>query len=182
MTKNPALGSDLEVGIFPTFFMAGFECSTFVWKDGERKDYVALTGHDRHLRDDYRRLEDLGIGVVREAVRWPFVDRGNGQYDWTSVDVVLEALKEFHLTAIWDLCHYGFPDGCDPFSDGCRRRFVDYCRAVAEYVVPRTQPPRFFTPVNEITFYSAAATDMGWMYPFAKGRYQDLKRTLCRLD
>ncbi|HKG23712.1 MAG TPA: b-glycosidase, partial [Blastocatellia bacterium] len=57
----------------------------------------------------------------------------------------------------------------------------DYCRAVGEYVVARTEPPRFFTPVNEITFFSAAATDMGWMYPFAKGRYAEFKQALCRM-
>ncbi len=168
-------------GLFPTFFMAGFECSTFLWKDGERKDYVALTGHDRHLEQDYGRLLDLGIGVAREAIRWPFVDRGGGRYDWTSVDPVLAALDRCRVTPIWDLCHYGFPDGCDPFSDECRQRFADYCRAAAEHVVPRTQSPRFFTPVNEITFLSAGGTDMGWMFPFARGRQAEFKRALCRM-
>ena len=71
------------MGLFPTFFMAGFECSTFVWKDGQRKDFVALTGHDRELESDYRRLSELGVGVVREAVRWPLVDQGQGRYDWS---------------------------------------------------------------------------------------------------
>lgn len=45
--------SDSRDAIFPTFFMAGFECSTFVWKEGERKDYIAATGHDRHLKSDF---------------------------------------------------------------------------------------------------------------------------------
>src|SRR5690349_9322996 len=60
--KSRAQGKDRqEESIFPTFFMAGFECSTFIWKDRQRKDYVALTGHDRHLKQDYERLEELGI-------------------------------------------------------------------------------------------------------------------------
>ncbi|MFN3652008.1 MAG: b-glycosidase [Armatimonadota bacterium] len=168
--------------IFPTFFMAGFECSTFIWKDEGRKDYVAITGHDRHLREDYRRLLELGIGVAREAVRWPMIDRGGGKYDWSYLDPFLEAAEEFHVTPIWDLCHYGFPDGCDPFSDDCVRRFEDYCRAVTERVLTHGTGTRFFTPVNEISFFSGAGTDMGWMYPFARGRYQELKRALCRLD
>jgi hypothetical protein len=172
---------ETEVGIFPTFFMAGFECSTFVWKDGERKDYVALTGHDRHLGADYRRVEDLGIGVVREAVRWPLVDRGGGRYDWSTVEPLVEALGKYHLTAIWDLCHYGFPDGFDPFSDADQRRYVDYCRAAAEYLVPRRPAPHYFTPLNEITFFAGACTDMGWMYPFAKGKYDEMKQALCRM-
>jgi beta-glucosidase/6-phospho-beta-glucosidase/beta-galactosidase len=168
--------------IFPTVFMAGFECSTFIWRDGQRKDYVKLTGHDRHLRRDYECLMELGIGVVREAIRWPFVDQGKGRYDWSTLEPVLEALKACHLTPIWDLCHYGFPDGCDPFSDEGRAQFVAYCRAAAAYVTKHTEAPRFFTPINEITFFSGAATDMGWMYPFAKGRYEEFKRALCRLD
>jgi beta-glucosidase/6-phospho-beta-glucosidase/beta-galactosidase len=124
---------------------------------------------------------ELGVGVVREAIRWPFVDLGGGRYDWSTVDAVLDCVTDFHLTPIWDLCHYGFPDGCDPFDDSCLERFVAYCRAAAERVVARTSAPRFFTPVNEITFFSGAATDMGWMYPFAKGRYAEMKRALCRM-
>lgn len=167
--------------LFPTFFMAGFECSTFVWKDKQRKDFVALTGHDRHLARDYDSVMDLGIGVVREAIRWPIVDKGHGRFDWSSVDHVLQEAERTHITLIWDLCHYGFPDDEDPFSDKCLQRFRDYCRAAAERVVPRTHPNRFFTPINEITFFSGACTDMGWMYPFAKGCYDQMKSALCRL-
>ena len=165
--------------IFPTFFMAGFECSTFVWKDRERKDYVAATGHDRHLAADFEAAMDLGIGAVREAVRWPVVDLGGGRYDLSSVEAVQKAATQCKLTPIWDLCHDGFPDGCDPFSEECRERFVNYCRAVAEFVTSTAEGPYFFTPINEITFFSAAATDLEWMYPFAKGREDELKRTLC---
>jgi beta-glucosidase/6-phospho-beta-glucosidase/beta-galactosidase len=181
MPETGGQPSDTGESIFPTFFMAGFECSTFVWKDGERKDYAMLTGHDRHLEGDYDSVMDLGIGVVREAIRWPFVDKGHGRFDWGSVDPLIDAMNARRITPIWDLCHYGFPDGCDPFSQECLDRFLNYCRAAGEYIVARTDPPRFFTPINEITFFSAAATDMGWMYPFAKGRYGELKQSLCRL-
>lgn len=167
--------------IFPSFFFAGFECSTFVWKDGQRKDYLELTGHDEHLPQDCDRMKGLGIAVAREAVPWPFVDRGDGVYDWSRVDPTAEALATCDITPIWDLFHYGLPDGCDPFSDECRERFVDYARAVAERVIPKNSTTPFFTLVNEITFFSAAATDMGWMYPFAKGRHAELKRALCRM-
>ena len=170
-----------KAAIFPTFFMAGFECSTFVWKDGQRRDYIKITAHDRFLEQDYQRVMDLGIGVVREAIRWPIVDKGNGVYDWSTVGPMIGALKARHIIPIWDLFHYGFPDGCDPFSEDCLERFQRYCRAVGEYIVARTEPPRFFTPVNEITFFSGAATDMGWMYPMAKGRYAEMKRALCRM-
>ena len=162
--------------------MAGFECSTFVWKDGERKDYVAITGHDQHLDKDYDGLMDLGIGVVREAIRWPFVDRGGGRFDWSTVDRVLDTLERCRTTAIWDLCHYGFPDEFDAFSPDAARRFADYARAAAEHVKTRTCGARFFTPINEITFFAGAGTDLGWMYPFARGRYPEFKRALCKMD
>ena len=167
--------------IFPTFFMGGFECSTFVWKDRQRKDYVAATGHDRHLEADFAAAMDLGVGVVREAIRWPIVDVGGGRYDWSSVKAVQDAATACKITPIWDLCHYGLPDDCDPFSDDCFERFVAYCRAAAEFVTSSAQPPFFFTPINEITFFSAAASDLEWMYPFAKGREPDLKRALARM-
>jgi beta-glucosidase/6-phospho-beta-glucosidase/beta-galactosidase len=167
--------------IFPTFFMGGFECSTFLWQDGQRKDYVSATGHDQHLGNDFAAAMDLGIGVVREAIRWPRVDLGNGNYDWTSVKAVQDAATAARITPIWDLCHYGLPDGCDPFSKDCHDRFVDYCRAAARFVTSTAEGPYFFTPINEITFFSAAASDLGWMYPFAKGREAELKRALCRM-
>jgi beta-glucosidase/6-phospho-beta-glucosidase/beta-galactosidase len=168
--------------IFPTFFFAGFECSTFVWKDGQRKDYLALTGHDRHLAQDCSRIEELGIGVAREGIPWPFVDKGNGRYDFDDLARVNDALLECRIQPIWDLFHYGLPDGCDPFTDDCRKRFVDYAHAVIEFLMPRSEGTRFFTPVNEITFFAAGGTDMGWMYPFAKGREPELKRALCHMD
>jgi len=158
--------------------MAGFECSTFIWKDRQRKDYVAATGHDRHLRADLQAAMELGIGVVREAIRWPQVDLGGGSYDWSSVREVQDCATACNITPIWDMCHYGLPDGCDPFTDDCRERFVDYCRAAAEVITHSADGPYFFTPINEITFFSAAASDLEWMYPFAKGREQELKRAL----
>ena len=89
----------LEDAIFPTFFMGGFECSTFIWKDGQRKDYVAATGHDLHLEADFAAAMDLGIGAVREAIRWPQVDLGRGQYDWSTTKAAQHAATQFSLAA-----------------------------------------------------------------------------------
>ena len=169
-------------GIFPTFFMAGFECSTFIWKDGKRKDFVAITGHDRHLDADYDRVQALGMDVVREAIRWPIVDRGGpGTYDWSTVQPIFTALRQRRMSAIWDLCHYGWPDRLSPLDDGCLERFVNYCRAAAAQIVANTDPPRYFTPVNEIKFSAGASTDMGWFFPFAKGKYPQMLTALCRM-
>src|SRR5918997_1807307 len=141
--------------IFPTFFLSGFECSTFDWKGAGRRDLVAETRHDRHVFDDYAFLRSVGIGVAREGVPWPLIDRGAG-YDFARLDPFIAAMNRAQVLPIWDLCHYGYPVDADPCADDFAERFARYCRAAAEYVVPRMQGPHFFTPINEITFFAFA--------------------------
>ena len=62
--------------IFPTFFLSGFEGSTFLWKDQGRRDVGAEIKHLEHVQGDYAFLRELGIGVARECVPWPFIDQG----------------------------------------------------------------------------------------------------------
>ena len=159
MAKHP--------GIFPTFFISGFECSTFLWKDKKRRNLIAETQHDRHIKEDYRLLRELGIAVAREGVPWPFVDSG-GKFDLSPIDPAIEAMNENQILPIWDLCHYGYPDDLDPFSDEFTERFADYCRAVVEYVTPRIRGPHFFTPINEITYFSFIGGEWGWVAPYKK--------------
>ncbi|HEV2762681.1 MAG TPA: hypothetical protein VGV38_06775 [Pyrinomonadaceae bacterium] len=154
-------------GIFPTFFLSGFECSTFLWKDKGRRDLVEETQHRSHAREDYQILRDLGIAVSREGIPWPLVERG-GRYDFSPVDPLIEAMRRAQVLPLWDLCHYGYPDGLDPFSPDFVRRFADYCRAAARHVVPRLPGPHFFTPVNEITFFSFCGGEWGWVAPYRK--------------
>jgi beta-glucosidase/6-phospho-beta-glucosidase/beta-galactosidase len=168
-------------GIFPTFFISGFECSTFLWKDQGRRNLVKETQHDKYVREDYKILRDLGIAVSREGIPWVFVDK-NGEYDFSPIDPMIEAMNEARIIPIWDLCHYGYPDDLDPFSDEFTVRFADYCRAAAEYVVPRVHGPYFFTPINEITFFSFIGGEWGWTAPYKntkEDRYK-LRVALCK--
>jgi beta-glucosidase/6-phospho-beta-glucosidase/beta-galactosidase len=170
--------------IFPTFFLSGFECSTFDWKDKGRRDLVAETAHLKHVQEDYAFLRHLGIGVSREGVPWPFVDKGAGVYDFSRIDPMVKAMHAQHVLPIWDLCHYGYPDGLDPFGPDFVPRFADYARAVAEYVTPKLPGPHFFTPVNEITFFAFAGGEWNWVAPWGKTREQrfELRRRLCEAD
>jgi beta-glucosidase/6-phospho-beta-glucosidase/beta-galactosidase len=152
-------------GIFPTFFISGFECSTFLWKDKRRRNLIEETQHDRHAQEDYNILQSLGIDVAREAIPWPLVDR-NGCYDFSLLDPMIEAMQQTQIIPIWDLFHYGYPDDLDPFSDEFIDRFARYCRAAAEYVIPRLRGPYFFTPINEITFFSFCGGEWGWVAPY----------------
>ena len=108
---------------------------------------TAETQHDRHAQEDYNILRSLGIAVAREAVPWPLVDF-QGNYDFSIIDPMLAAMRQAQITPIWDLCHYGYPDDLDPFSEEFVDRFAHYCRAVAEYVTTRLPGPHFYTPIN----------------------------------
>ena len=153
-------------GIFPTFFLSGFECSTFLWKDQGRRDLVAETQHDKHVREDYRILNELGIAAAREGIPWALIDK-NGTCDFSRLDPMIAAMNESQIMPIWDLCHYGYPEDIDPFTDDFTNRFADYCRAAAEYVVKRIEhKPHCFTPINEITFFSFCGAEWGWVAPF----------------
>ncbi|HEY0100433.1 MAG TPA: family 1 glycosylhydrolase [Pyrinomonadaceae bacterium] len=168
-------------GIFPTFFLSGFECSTFLWKDKQRRNLIEETQHHKHVREDYNILHDLGIAVAREGIPWPLIDRG-GQYDFSPIDPMIEAMNQAQVIPIWDLCHYGYPDDLDPFSEEFTKRFADYCRAAAQYVVPRLRAPYFFTPINEITFFSYCGGEWGWVAPYRTSREDryKLRLALCR--
>lgn len=169
-------------GIFPTFFLSGFECSTFLWKDGRRRDLVEETQHRRHALEDYRLLSSLGIAVAREGIPWPMVAQAPGAgFDFRSIDCFIEASRETRVVPIWDLCHYGYPDRLDPFSRGFSREFADYCRAAAQYVAQQLPGPYYFTPINEITFFAFCGGEWGWIAPYRKSRpeREDLRVALC---
>lgn len=170
-------------GIFPTFFLTGFECSTFVWEDKGRRNLVEETRHGEHVDEDYAFLRTLGIAVAREGIPWPLVDRGR-KYDFSLMDPYIEAMNRNQILPIWDMCHYGYPDDVDPFSDDFAERFAAYCKAAAEYVVPRVRGPHFFTPINEITFYGYMGGEWGWVAPFKKSKEErhKLRDALCKAD
>ena len=175
------MGEDQRPGIFPTFFLSGFECSTFLWRDQGRRDLVAETRHREHALEDYQILASLGIAVAREGVPWPQVEK-RGYYDFSLVDPLITAMNAAKVIPIWDLCHYGYPVDADPFADDFAERFARYCRAAAEYVVPRVRGPHFFTPINEITFFAFAGGEWGWVAPYLTGRENRfrLRRALCK--
>src|SRR4051812_47240038 len=168
-------------GIFPTFFLSGFECSTFLWKDRKRRDLVAETRHRQHALEDYRILQELGIAVAREGIPWPLVDRPSG-YDFRPIAPMIDAMRQTRITPIWDLCHYGYPEELDPFSEQFCVRFANYCSAAAEHVARQLPGPYFFTPINEITFFSFCAGEWGWVAPYRTTREDrlNLRVALCK--
>jgi len=165
--------------MFRSFFFAGFECATGYNARGEWIDQIAATHHDRHADEDYKRLHDVGIYAVREAIRWPLVDQKRG-YDFSSVQPFIEASRKYNIEVIWDLFHYGYPDDLDLFSEEFPKRFSDYCYAAAKYIYAAEKRVCYFTPVNEPSFFSWAGGHVGRFAPHCIGKGVELKRALIK--
>ncbi|MFN3651330.1 MAG: glycoside hydrolase [Armatimonadota bacterium] len=165
--------------MFKSFFLGGFECATGYNSRREWIDQVAATQHDRFAEQDYELLRRAGIYAARESVRWPLVDQ-HGKHDFSSVRPFLRAAQENGVEVIWDLFHYGYPEGVDLFSEEFPRRFADYCYAAARYIAARTDGTCYFTPVNEPSYFSWAAGHAGVFAPYEKERGLELKIALIR--
>jgi hypothetical protein len=166
--------------VFKSFFQAGFEATTGYNRHGEWIDQIAATQHDLCVDEDYQRLRELGIYTVREAVRWPLVDRRQRRYDFSSVDPTLAASAKHGIELIHDLFHFGYPKHIDLFAADFPQRFADYCFALARYLQEQTTGPWYFTPVNEPSFMAWAAGDAALFAPYATGRSWELKVQLIR--
>ncbi len=162
---------------FKSFFQAGFECSTGYNRHGHWLDQICATKHDLWVEQDYARLAALGIYTIREGVRWPLVDQG-GRYDFATLEPFLHAAEKQGIEIIYDLFHFGYPADIDLFSADFPNRFADYCYAVAEFITARTSTAGYFTPINEPSYFSWAAGEMGLFAPHQFGRGNELKKQL----
>ena len=166
--------------VFKSFVQGGFECSTHRRRDGRRLDIISSTRHDVLALDDYRRLNDLGIWTVRDGVRWHLIERQPNRYDFWSLIPMLRAAEISGTQVIWDLFHYGWPDGLDVFSKEFVERFGRFASAFAHALKRETQGPAFICPVNEISFTSWAGGEVEYLNPFARQRGFELKTQLVR--
>ena len=167
--------------LFRSFFQGGFESSThFRGCDGGRVDVLAATGHDRHATDDYRALAEHGIVTVRDGLRWHNIEAAPGRYDWHSARAQVNAARATGCQVIWDLLHYGWPEWLDIWRPEFVARFAAFACAAAETISGEIAGPRFYAPVNEISFFSWAGGEVGYFNPFAHGRGFELKVQLVR--
>jgi len=166
--------------IFSSFWMAGFESACHINRRGARLDMIEATQHDRQVEEDYARLRQFGITSVRDTVRWHLVERSAGVFDFSSLDPMLAAARRQRMQIVWDLCHYGWPDGLDIFAPAFVDRFSSFSRAVARHVKDQSDEVPLYTPINELSFFAWAAGEVGWFFPFQGGRGAELKRQLVR--
>ena len=166
--------------LFESFFLGGFECSTHRLRAGKRLDEIAATGHDRFAREDYLRLRRQGMRTAREGIRWHLMEQRAGKYDFSSVLPMVRAARETGTQVIWDLCHYGWPDWLDIFKPRFITAFARLAREFARLLRDECDYVPFIAPVNEISFFSWAAGQSGYLNPFARGRGDELKEQLVR--
>ncbi|WP_133751870.1 beta-glucosidase [Pseudomonas sp. LP_7_YM] len=167
-------------GVFNSFLMAGYECATQRRPDGRRLDLQHATGHARWVDNDYRQLAGLGIACARDGLRWHLIESRPGHYDWSSFLPLLHAARDHGIQVIWDLCHYGYPDGLDIWKPEFVERFARFAAAVARLMVEEGVVGPIYSPVNEISFWSWAGGEVGYFNPCAHGRGQELKHQLVR--
>lgn len=167
-------------GMFQTFIMAGYECAAQRRGDGRRLDLQASTGHLRWAARDYAQLRANGIGCARDGLRWHVIERQPGQYDWSSFLPMLRAARACNLQVVWDLSHYDYPDGLDIWRPEFVERFARFAGAAARLMVDEGLEVPFYSPVNEISFWSWAGGDVGYFNPGAHGRGLELKHQLVR--
>jgi len=185
-TDNSRLLADSSV--FQSFWMGGFECSTHRLPRrktmgrfaGARLDLIAATRHDEFALQDYQRLQSVGIRTARDGVRWNLIEKTPFRYDYSGLVPMLRAAHQSRTQVIWDLFHYGWPDGLKIWSAAFVDRFARFARATAGVMLEETGGPIYVTPVNEISFVSWGGGDAGFLNPFAKRRGPELKAQLVR--
>jgi beta-glucosidase/6-phospho-beta-glucosidase/beta-galactosidase len=180
--------SQADSTIFQSFWMGGFECSTHRLPRrkalgrfaGQRLDLTASTRHDEFALQDYTRLQDAGIRTARDGVRWHLIEKTPFRYDFSSLVPMLQAARRTQTEIIWDLHHYGWPDGLNIWGAAFVDRFARFARATARIILEETGGPIYVTPVNEMSFVSWGGGDAGFLNPFARGRGPELKAQLVR--
>jgi hypothetical protein len=149
----------------PSFWMGGYEGADHVNGAGEALDLVRATGHDRRLDADYRDARRLGLRCVRESIGWRLAERaGGGAWDLSRAVRMAEAARRQRVQILWTLMHYGVPDDLTLLHNELVPRFARFAAEVARVLAPLCPGPRIYTPINEISFLSWAASatcDMG---------------------
>ena len=143
-------------------FASGIECSYPVIETPAgrvRRDQMAECGHYDRWREDLDLALALGCRHLRYGPPLYRIHQGPGRYDWSFTDEVMPVLREFGITPIVDLCHFGVPDWIGDFQNAdWPAYFAEYARAFAA----RYSWVRHYTPVNEMYITAEFSGYYGW--------------------
>lgn len=92
----------------------------------------------------------------------------------------MRAAKKYGIQQIWDLVHFGYPDGLWPTHPPICARFEQLCYAFADFYNANSSKQLFVVPINEISFLSWHSGDMRGTVPFAVSSEWDIKYHLCK--
>ncbi len=166
--------------LFKSFFLGGYECADLINKERKRVDLLALTGHHNRVDEDYALLEAAGIRTVREGIRWSVVEKVPGRYDFSEVKNRIMAGQRAGIQQLWDMCHFGYPDGLHPLHPAFATRLVNLCKAFTQLYQQYTNDPLIITPVNEISFLSYLSGEVAGTIPFLENSAGHIKYHLCQ--
>jgi len=160
--------------------MGGFECADHINRHGDRVNLLQETQHDVRVYEDYRDLVEMGIFTVREGICWSNVEKTPGNYDFSEVLNRIKAAEKFGIQVIWDLIHFGYPDGLFPTHPHFAQRFENLCRAFVQFYRLMTDETLYVVPINEISFLSWLSGEARGTVPFATHNGWDIKYHLCK--
>ena len=143
-------------------------------------DLLEQSGHVRWAMQDLQRVKRLGIETIRTAARWHLIEAHPSEYNFASLDLILDAARDAGVEVLLDLLHFGWPDHLDIYSPTFPEHFGKFVRMLAQHVKRRGSDVRFFAPVNEISFLSWIAGDVANVFPHSQGRGSELKAALVR--
>ncbi len=179
--SNGNYGLNSNSNLFNSFWMAGFECSDKLDKNGNRVDFINITGHLQLIDEDYEQLLPFGITTVREGIRWSQVEKRAYQYDWSTVKFMIERAKMHGIQQVWDICHFGFPDDLSPMHPQFTNRFRALCKSFAEvYKACVPEKALIVIPINEVSFISWLGGEVGGTAPYAVRMGWEVKYELMR--
>src|ERR1700712_2694256 len=129
-------------------FATGIECSNPTIENGTiRRDLLEECGHYKYWQKDLQLVKDMGLKFLRYGLPYHKIHLGDGKYDWSFADEVMNEMQRLEINPILDLLHFGLPDWLGNFQNPeLPIHFSNYAKAVAE----RYKWVRYYTPVNEI--------------------------------
>jgi hypothetical protein len=164
--------------VFRSFVWGGFEGASHRRADGRRIDSVGASGHERWAMLHHAMLRSLGIGTIRESLRWHMIETVPGRYDWSSAQRQLDAARANGLSVAWGLCHWGVPDHHDVMAPCWPSRLAAFAFAAAERLRAEGADIAAWVPVNEMAFWAWAGGETGGFAPHRHAAGDQLKQQL----
>ncbi|NML17591.1 family 1 glycosylhydrolase [Azohydromonas caseinilytica] len=144
----------------PFMFATGIENSCPTINGGRtRRDEMEACGHYTRWKDDFDRVQQLGLSFLRYG---PPIHRtwlGPARHDWEFADTTFNDLAARDIVPIVDLCHFGVPDWIGNFQNP---DFPELFAAYAGAFARRFPWVQLYTPVNEMFICALFSAAYGW--------------------